>query len=74
VSGWDWHEVAKDGLPPIDGEAIFIGVNVNGYVGAFNDMNPDGLCLSGNPEGCTAVMSGLKYWAPYVSPVDWRDA
>jgi len=57
-----WRSVAEDGLPPCDGETVFIGVNSAGFAACFNAMNPDGVCLMGGPESCTAQMSELRYW------------
>lgn len=62
-----WANV-KDGMPPCDGEQVFIGVNTNGYVGAFNQMRPDGMCLYATAEGFAEVMSGLSQWAPFERP------
>jgi hypothetical protein len=56
-----WTHV-RDGLPECDGETVFIGVNTAGFAACFNAMTPDGVCLMGGPESCTAQMSCLLHW------------
>lgn len=63
-----WMDVDVHGVPVMDGHSVFVGINTAGYVGAFNDMNGDGTCISGTAEACTAVMSGLKYWRRHRGP------
>jgi hypothetical protein len=68
-----WRTVEGDGLPPIDGETVFIGVNTAGFAACFNMMTPDGACLMGTAESCTCVMSCLRWWRaldrPTATPV-----
>lgn len=63
-----WNLVAVAGLPPCNDESVFIGINTAGYVGAFNHVQPDGLCLMKSPEGAASVMSDLKWWTAHVGP------
>lgn len=69
----NWRTVDRDGLPPLDGEAVFIGVNTAGFAACFNMMTPDGACLMGTAESCTCVMSCLRWWRvldrPTATPV-----
>jgi hypothetical protein len=58
----DWRAVSADGMPPCDGETVYIGINSNGFAACFNAMTPDGCCLMGGPECSTAQMSGLEWW------------
>ena len=58
----EWKDVRVHGLPPCDGETVYVGENDAGYMGCFNMVNPDGLTLMGSPEACVAVFSCLRFW------------
>jgi hypothetical protein len=57
-----WKTVERDGLPPCNGETVFIGINSAGFAACFNKMNHDGCCLMGSAEANTAQMSCLRDW------------
>jgi hypothetical protein len=57
-----WRSVAVDGLPPCDGQTVYLGENTNGYLCTFNWVNPDGCCLQGLGDALTAQFSGLEWW------------
>lgn len=57
-----WSNVRDHGLPPCDGVTVYVGENEAGYMGCFNQVNPDGLTLMGSPEACVAVFSCLRFW------------
>jgi hypothetical protein len=58
----EWHGVEQDGLPPLDGETVFIGLNEAGYVGCFNHITLGGTCVMLTAEEEVQVMSGLRWW------------
>lgn len=63
----EWHDLhawkdAQLETPMCYGDAIFIGVNENGYVGAFNLLDEGGNCVYCTAEGSVVVMSGLRWW------------
>jgi hypothetical protein len=58
----EWCSVERDGIPPCDGETVYVGINSAGFACCFNQARPDGLCLMGSPECSTAQMSELRWW------------
>lgn len=57
-----WHSVELDGLPPCDGETVFVGINTAGFAACFNEVAHDRVCSMQGPEICTVQMSGLNWW------------
>lgn len=63
-----FRKVEEHGLPPCDGQTVYLGVNTAGYWGCFNDLSgkhsPEGaMCLYRSPEDVAVVMSDLHSWA-----------
>ena len=70
----EWTHIDK-GLPPIDGEKIFVGINSIGYCGCFNGYGVyrrGVYCFYETAEERIEIMSGLTYWKlldmPEVKP------
>jgi len=56
-----WKDVRVDGLPPCDGQTVYVGENSAGYMGCFN-MADDHGCWMETPEDDSMIMSDLRYW------------
>jgi hypothetical protein len=67
-----WNTVKRDGLPPCDGETVFVGVNEAGYACCFNAMDKRGWCVMRSPEDSQDQMSALLWWRVLDRP-DARD-
>lgn len=63
-----WHNVKRDGMPPCDGETVFVGINTAGFACCFNEATPDGVCSMHGPELSTVQMSGLHWWRALDRP------
>ena len=60
----EWTHIDK-GLPPTDGEKVFVGVNSIGYCGCFNNLGVGNIsmyCFYETAEECLEIMSKLTYW------------
>jgi hypothetical protein len=68
-----WRNV-RDGMPPCDGERVYVGINTAGFAACFNDATPDGVCSMEGPELTTIQMSGLEWWRELDRPAALRDA
>ena len=71
-----WQDI-DDERPRIDGEAVFIGVNNQGYAGCFNHLRglkcPNSGIVTWQADYLTAeedvqILSGLKFWMPLPPP------
>jgi Lar family restriction alleviation protein len=67
-----WRNVEQDGMPPCDGETVFIGINSAGYPGCFNAMESTSVggntCFMDTAEDRHPVMSELRWWRALVRP------
>jgi hypothetical protein len=57
-----WKNVEMDGMPPCDGETVYIGVNSAGYPACFNSVNSHGTCFMATAEEQNCAMSSLHWW------------
>lgn len=62
-----WRTVDNDGLPPVDGETVFVGVNAIGYCGCFNEMVGT-QCYYVTAEEEVSILGGLAWWAELELP------
>jgi hypothetical protein len=73
-----WRNVSRDGMPPCDGETVFVGINAAGYACCFNLIDKRGWCVMRSPEARQDQMSALKWWRvldrPDVSPLAGPEA
>lgn len=61
-----WFKVDEEDYPKPDG--TYIGVNSAGFVGAFNEIDDDGVCWMVTPEGPLKVLSDLVWWRKHIGP------
>lgn len=63
-----WSTVERDGLPPVDGHTVFIGINSAGYACCFNAIW-QGQCVMETAEGSYQQMSDLRQWRRLDRPL-----
>jgi hypothetical protein len=57
-----WKNVARAGMPPCDGETVYVGINEAGYACCFNLIDKRGWCVMRSPEDSQDQMSALRWW------------
>jgi hypothetical protein len=57
-----WKTVQRDGMPPCDGETVYVGINAAGYACCFNLIDKRGFCVMQSPEDRQDQMSQLYWW------------
>jgi hypothetical protein len=69
-----WNHLGRNGPPPCDGEAVFVGINTAGFACCFNAVTHDGVCSMEGPELSTVQMSGLEWWRALDRPTEVASA
>ena len=68
----EWTHIDK-GLPPCDGDTVYVGINSMGHCGCFNNYyfsttNEGVVCIYGTKKYGTKIMTCLKYWKQLDMP------
>ena len=70
----EWTHITA-GLPPCDGETVFVGINSNGYCGCFNDISrlttsrrESVFYIYETAEGADKIMTDLVQWKRLEMP------